>query len=106
MDLPLLPDDADEISSLIKKRGVVILGGKESPAYNDRGLKQRLYSNIYSNLKYNFGGIRTYKAIKRNQKQQAIEIIEKYEPPLFLKDIIENANAQQSLDLEGGAVHD
>lgn len=106
MDLPLLPDDADEISSIIKKRGVAILGGKESPAYGDRGLKQRVYSNIYSNLKYNFGKIRTYKAIKRNQKQQAIEIIEKYEPPLFLKDIIENANAQQSLDLQGGEANE
>lgn len=97
--LPLLPEDADEISDLVKKRGVEILGGKQSSAYNDRGLRMKLYVNFYSNLKYNFK-VRTYKAIKRNQKAQAIEIVKKYEPPFFLAELIEQANAQQNLDLK------
>lgn len=99
--LPLLPEDADEISDLVKKRGVEILGGKQSSAYNDRGLRMKLYVNFYSNLKYNFK-VRTYKAIKRNQKAQAIEIIQRYEPPFFLAEMIQMANAQQNLNLEGG----
>lgn len=96
--LPLLPEDADEISDLVKKRGVEILGGKQSSAYNDRGLRMKLYVDFYSNLKYNFK-VRTYKAIKRNQKAQAIEIVQKYEPPFFLAELIEQANAQQNLNL-------
>lgn len=94
--LPLLPEDADEISDLVKKRGVEILGGKQSSAYNDRGLRMKLYVNFYSNLKYNFK-VRTYKAIKRNQKAQAVEIIQRYEPPFFLAQQIEQANAQMNL---------
>lgn len=100
--LPLLPEDADEISDLVKKRGVEILGGKQSSAYNDKCLRMKLYVNFYSNLKYNFN-VRTYKAIKRNQKAKAIEVIQRYEPPFFLAQQIESVNAQQSLDLEGGA---
>lgn len=99
--LPLLPEDADEISDLVKKRGVEILGGKQSPAYQDRSLTMKLYANFYSNLKYNFN-VRTYKAIKRNQKDKAIEVIQRYEPPFFLAQQIESVNAQQTLDLEGG----
>lgn len=97
--LPLLPEDADEISDLVKKRGVEILGGKQSSAYNDRGLRMKLYVNFYSNLKYNFK-VRTYKAIKRNQKAQAIEIIQRYEPPFFLAELIQQENAQQTLHME------
>lgn len=96
--LPLLPEDADEISDLVKKRGVEILGGKSSSAYNDKCLRMKLYVNFYSNLKYNFN-VRTYKAIKRNQKAKAIEVIQRYEPPFFLAQQIENVNAQQNLEL-------
>lgn len=103
--LPLLPEDADEISDLVKKRGVEILGGKQSSAYNDRGLRMKLYVNFYSNLKYNFK-VRTYKAIKRNQKAKAIDVIQKYEPPFFLAQLIEQYNAQQSLNLKGGATNE
>lgn len=97
--LPLLPEDADEISNLIKKRGVEILGGKQSPAYNDQSLRMKLYRNFYSNLKYNFGGVSTYKAIKRNQKADALRVIAEYKPPLFLQEQIDNVNAQQTLDI-------
>lgn len=95
--LPLLPEDADRISDAVKKRGVEILGGKKSPAYNDKGLRMRLYINFYSNLKYNFN-VRSYKSIKRNQKAQALQIVAEYKPPLFLAEQIDNANAQQTLN--------
>lgn len=95
--LPLLPEDADRISDAVKKRGVEILGGKKSPAYNDKGLRMRLYINFYSNLKYNFN-VRSYKSIKRNQKAQALQIVAEYKPPLFLAEQIDMANAQQTLN--------
>lgn len=101
-DLPILPIEADRITEAVRKKGVAVLGGKRSNAYNDRGLRQKLYNNLYANLKYNFG-VRSYKSIKRSQTDKAIEIINNYQPPFFLAEQIETVNAQQSLDLEGGA---
>ena len=96
MDLPILPIEADRITEAVKKRGVAILGGKQSSAYNNRTLRQKLYNNLYANLKYNFS-VRSYKSIKRSQTDKAIEIVQKYEPPFFLSEMIENENAQQTM---------
>ena len=95
---PLMPDAADDVSDAVKKRGVEILGGKESNAYNNRGLRQKLYNNLYANLKYNFK-VRKYKQIKNQQKEDALRIIAKYEPPYFLQSEIDNENAQEKLNL-------
>lgn len=97
MDLPILPVEADRITEAVRKKGVSILGGKQSPAYNDRGLRQRLYNNLYANLKYNFG-TRTYKSIKRSQTDAAIAVIQRYQPPFILAEEIDNVNAQMTLD--------
>lgn len=96
MDLPVLPIEADRITIAAKKRGVDVMGGKSSPAYNDRGTRQRVYNSIYANLKYNFG-VRSYKSIKRCQVDKAIEIINQYQPTFFLKEQINGLNAQQTL---------
>lgn len=101
LDLPILPIEADKITEAVRKKGVAVLGGKRSNAYNNRGLRQKLYNNLYANLKYNFG-VKSYKSIKRSQCDKAIEVIQRYEPPFFLAQQIESVNAQQSLDLEGG----
>lgn len=98
-DLPILPLEADKIEKAVRKRGVEVLGGKDSNAYRDRGIRQRVYNSIYANLKYNFDGVRTYKAIRRKDADRAIQIVNEYKPPLFLADQIENANAQQRLDV-------
>lgn len=98
MDLPLLPLEAEKITEAVKRKGVQILGGKESAAYHNRSLRQRLYNNLYSNLKYNFG-VRSYKAIKRSQCETALEIIERYQPPFFLAEMVANENAQGKLEM-------
>lgn len=98
MDLPILPIEADKITEAVKKKGVAVLGGKQSNAYNDRGLRQKLYNNLYANLKYNFG-VKSYKSIKRSQCDKAIEIIQRYEPPFFLAQQIDSTNAQQRMDI-------
>lgn len=98
MDLPILPIEASRITEAVKKKGVSVLGGKLSPAYNDRCLRQKLYNNLYSNLKYNFG-VGSYKSIKRSQCDKAVEIIQQYQPPFFLAEMIDNTNAQQRLNL-------
>lgn len=96
MDLPILPIEADRITYASKKRGVDLLGGKTSPAYNDKKLRMKLYKNLYKDLKYQFN-VTSYKQIKRSQCEKAIEIINEYQPPFFLSEEIANANAQQSL---------
>jgi len=101
-DLPLFPSEADKISNAAKRKGVEVLGGKQSNAYKNRSLQHKVYSNIYANLKYNFK-VNTYKAIRRGNQKEALQIVENYQPPFFLQTEIENANAQLSLNLEGGA---
>lgn len=93
LDLPILPIEADRITTAVRRKGVSVLGGKQSAAYKNRALRQKLYNNLYANLKYNFG-CRSYKSIKRSQTDKAIEIVERYEPPYFLANQIEVANAQ------------
>lgn len=95
--LPLLPNEADEVSNAVKKRVVEILGGKESLAYKNRGICQKTFVDAYRELKRNFNVAR-YKDIKREQKAQAIAVASRYEPPLFLHEQIDQANAQLTMD--------
>ena len=96
LDLPILPLEADRITEAVRRKGVFVMGGKRSSAYNDRSLRQKVYNNLYAHLKYQFG-IKSYKAIKRSQCDRAVEIIEKWEPPVFLADQIEQMNAQLNM---------
>ena len=97
MDLPILPIEADKITEAVKKKGVSVMGGKQSNAYNSRSIRQKVYNNLYANLKYNFG-VKSYKSIKRSQCDKAIEVINAYQPPFFLAQMIDNCNAQQSFE--------
>ena len=82
MDLPILPVEADRITEAVRKKGVSIMGGKQSSAYSNRGLRQKVYNNLYANLKYNFG-VRSYKSIKRSQCDKAMQVINDYQTPYF-----------------------
>lgn len=95
-DLPILPIEADRITEAVRKRGVDILGGKGSNAYQDRSIRQRVYSNIYADLKANFR-VRSYKSIKRNQCDSALNVIARYDAPLYLQDEIYMINGQCSI---------
>lgn len=92
-EMPILPCEADEITSAVKKKGLQVLGGKDSHAYHDRSLVARVYSDIYHFLKRNFD-VRSYKSIKRSQIQKAISIIENYELPYCLQIDVEAENSQ------------
>ena len=93
MDLPLLPIEADKITEVVRRKGVYLLGGKQSEAYSNRSLRQKLYNNIYSNLKYQFG-VKSYKSIKRSQCDTAIQLVDEYRPPYFLSEQINQMNRQ------------
>ena len=96
LDLPILPIEADRITEAVRKRGVDILGGKGSNAYQDRSMRQRVYSNIYADLKANFR-VRSYKSIRRNQCDSALNVIARYDAPLYLQDEIYMINGQRSI---------
>lgn len=98
MDMPILGIEIDRITAAVHKRGVNVLGGKESNAYNDRSMRGKIYSDIYRELKRQFG-VTTYKAIKRNQCDIAIQIIEAYEPPFILAEQIADCNAQIGMEV-------
>lgn len=92
-NLPLLPEDADDVSKEVKKRVVEVLGGKDSNAYHNKSLSQKVFMDAYRNLKGNFD-VSSYKAIKRSRKETAVRIAREYRPPLYLAEQIEEENSQ------------
>ncbi len=98
MDLPILGIEIDKITEAVHKRGVNALGGKESNAYSDRSLRGKVYSDIYRELKRQFG-VSTYKAIKRSQCDLAITVVDEYELPYILAEQIEDCNAQLNMEV-------
>lgn len=94
-DMPLLALECQKITKAKNQKVVPMLGGKDAPAYKDNSLRQLVYSDIDAQLRREFG-VNTYKAIKRNQCDVAIKIINEYELPMYLKDRIDNENAQGS----------
>ena len=97
-DMPILGVEESKITNAVKRKGVECLGGKESNAYNDRSVRGRLYSDLHNQLRREFG-VSTYKAIKRNQADTAVSIIQCYVPPLVLSETIDTLNAQQTLEV-------
>lgn len=98
LDLPILPIEADRITEAVRRKGVSSMGGRQSTAYRDRSLRQRVYNNLYGHLKYQFG-IKSYKAIKRSQCDRAVQIINEWKPPVFLEDEIMMYNSQMRFDM-------
>lgn len=95
-DMPLLALECQRITIAKNKKAVPLLGGKDAPAYKDKSLRSKVYSDIDSQLRREFG-VSTYKAIKRSQCDIAIGIIERYKLPMALADQIYDTNAQLSL---------
>lgn len=94
-DMPLLALECQKITKAKNQKVVPLLVGKDSPAYKDNSIRQQVYSDIDAQLRREFG-VNTYKAIKRNQCDLAVKIINEYELPMYLKDQIDSSNAQES----------
>jgi len=101
-DIPLYGSEADELSSHVKRKGVSVLGGKQSEAYKDTEIRSKVYRDIYDQIKREFGIYddsgrpKSYKALKRKYIADAHELIDCYEAPTFLEELIEIANAQMN----------
>lgn len=97
-DMPLLALEIDKITEAVKKKGVAVLGGKNSNAYKNSSLRTKLYQDLHRDVRRQFG-VSTYKAIKRNQCEQVLDMVESYKPPIFLDALISNENSQMSIAL-------
>lgn len=96
-DMPLYGCEIDEVKFHVNRRGVNILGGKQSEAYRNASIRSTLYSDMYRQLKREFGAVTTYKSIKRKYVSDIHEFIDCYTTPLVLQEQINGANAQMRM---------
>lgn len=106
-DMPLFGAESDELSAHVKRKGVEMLGGKLYEAYRDKTLRQKVYTDIYGQLKREFGiydddgKAKSYKALKRKNLADAHEFVDCYTLPAYLAEQINDCNAQ--IRMEDGA---
>ena len=93
-DMPLYGCEIDEVQKRVRKKGVEVLGGKESEAYHDGSIRSHVYSDIYGQQKREFGCVASYKGIKRKYLEKALAFIDNYIAPTALSEMIANANGQ------------
>lgn len=98
-DAPLYSCEIDEVQQHVRRKGVQMLGGKTSEAYRDASLRGSVYSDIYNQLKREYGCVSTYKSIKRRYLADVHEYIDTYSLPTALGEQVAYANVQQSLDI-------
>lgn len=104
-DIPLYGSEADELCNHVKRKGVDMLGGKESNAYKDTKVRATVYTDIYNQIKREFGlydekgHYKSYKALKRRYLADAHELIDTYELPFYLQERVNDCNAQLSMEV-------
>ena len=98
-DMPLLALECQRITRAKNQKVVPLMGGKSAPAYKNKSLMHKVYSDVDAQLRREFG-VNTYKAIKRNQCDLAVKIIEDYVLPMYLKEEIDAENAQMCLAVQ------
>lgn len=94
--MPLLAIECQQITDAKNRKVVSLLGGKNGKAYKNASLRGKVYRDLEGQLRREFD-VRSYKAIHRNQTDKALEIINKYELPLFLWELVTEENAQISM---------
>lgn len=93
-DTPLYGCEIDEVQKHVRKKGVEVLCGKDSEAYRDGSVRSQVYSDIYNQLKREYGCVSSYKSIKRKYVDAVHVFIDRYEPPTALSEQIRDCNAQ------------
>ena len=91
-DMPLYGCEIEEVQKHVRKKGIEVLGGKNSNAYKDGGIRSSVYSDIYKQLKREFGCVATYKSIKRKYLANVHEFIDCYELPTILTETVNASN--------------
>ena len=88
-NIPLFAVECDELTHAVNCKIISILGGKDSTAYKDNHFRRKVYSDLYKEIKRQFG-VRSYKAIKRCEISSALEIIKAYSLPIILQQELGN----------------
>lgn len=91
-ETPLCGCEIEEVQKHVRKKGIEVLGGKDSNAYKDGGIRGSVYSDIYKQLKREFGCVATYKSIKRKYLADVHEFIDTYLLPIALAEVVHDTN--------------
>ena len=75
-ELPLLGIDEDRIVTAVRRKGTECLGGKDSNAYKSKSIHNKVFRDIYREVKHQFGISGTYKQLRRNQCDMAVQVVE------------------------------
>lgn len=103
-NIPLYGSESDELSRRVKTKGVEVLGGKITNAYKDSKIRSEVYTDIYNQIKREFGlydsngRFTTCKALKRRYIEDAHTLIDNYVPPKYLEEKIRDCNDQVSIE--------
>lgn len=95
-DMPLYGCEIDEVQKHVKRKVVEILGGKGSEAYHDNSIRSSVFSDIYTQIKREYGLVSSYKSIKRKYIADVHDFIDCYNLPRIIEENVLNANAQYS----------
>lgn len=88
---PLFNIECEEITKAVRKKAVQHLGGYKSPAYNDKSLRSRVFRDIHRQVKREYD-LDSYKAIKRKNLDEALEIIDSHRLPKAIIEEIDMHN--------------
>ncbi len=97
-EMPIFTPQRKEISKRVRALGVKLLGGKKSPAYQDKSLRSKVYSDINGQIHREFG-VESCDDIKRKDYSAVFSIIHNYSLPMHLLNDIEYINSQMSLEV-------
>lgn len=102
-EYPLLPPEADDLSKAVQRKGVEVMGGKKSNAYANNDIRRKVYRDIYTEVKRNYGLIdemgrqKSYKKLKRKNFRGAMAIVESYVAPISIQN---DVDAENELDMD------
>ena len=94
-NMPLYACETEEVSNHVKRKIVDILGGKQSGAYAGRNLRSAVFSDIYSQIKREYGLVSSYKSIKRKYLGDVHDFIDTYDLPTALAEQVAAAGVME-----------
>lgn len=97
MDLSgLTSSRSKELAKARNKKIIQVCGGSESNSYKDKGLRSKIYKELFKSFKKSFD-VSQYVDTPMRYFDKAKDFISNWYPPFELKDEIEKVNAQGNL---------
>lgn len=97
MDLSgLTSSRSKELTKARNKKIIQVCGGSESNSYKDKGLRSKIYKELFKSFRNHFG-VSQYVDTPMRHFDKAKDFISNWYPPFELKEEIELRNAQENL---------